>query len=125
MVRTTTGAVWGKVGVSGRRGEAASLGGSVGSNGVLVDPGGLLSRPPDGVSWGGNTHVRTAREPDGVTRRRCMCDKRPGEEAANQNKAARSTSAPARATHGRHRRRVFPVYSAITSLAIFAEIRRW
>src|SRR6266446_6965437 len=111
MVRTTTGAVWGKVGVSGRRGKAASLGGSVGSNGVLADPGGLLSRTPDGVSWGGNARVRTARGPDGVTRLRGIFDNRPGEEEANQNHTARSASAPARATHGRHHRRgFFPVY---------------
>src|SRR6266851_620751 len=45
MVRTTTGAVWGK---------AASVAGSIRSNGVLADPGGTLSRPTDGVSWGGN-----------------------------------------------------------------------
>src|SRR5712691_116273 len=126
MVRTTTGAVWGKVGVSGRRGKAASLGGSVGSNGVLADPGGLLSRTPDGVSWGGNARVRKERVSDGVTLVRWIFDKIPCEYEENQNNAARSTRAPARATHGRHHRRgFFPVYSAITSLAIFAEIRRW
>src|SRR5947209_14045210 len=113
MVRTTTGAIWGKDGVSGRRGKAASLGGSVGSNGVLADPGGLLSRTPDGVSWGGNTRVRTARVSDGVTLLRWSFDKMPCEEEANQNHAARSASAPTRATHGLHHRRgFFPVYSA-------------
>src|SRR5215470_7083802 len=126
MVRTTTGVVWEKAEVSGGMGKAVSLGGSARSDGVLAAPGGLLSRPIEGASCGGNARMGRARVSDGVALVKWSFDQITCEEEANQNHAARSASAPATPTHALHHRRgFFPVYSAITSLAIFAEIRRW
>src|SRR5437867_11714824 len=99
MVRTTTGAVWGKADVSGGLGKIADFGGSVESNGVLTDPGGALSRTPAGVSWRGNPHVRRGSVPDGIALVRWSFDKIPCEEE-NKNNVARSRSAPGRSTHG-------------------------